>query len=156
MDSSAPVRNEEIIARVRELLGKYPELTSRQLFDLAIRMQPGLEEGGIRSFHARYVLPIRREKAAAEGRVRPRAPRKNAAKKEAKAVTSAKPGRRRAEADDQGVTDAAAARGRIRGVLLRFARQIAGSKTRADLVDALANVDNLVDEIAPEIAASRP
>ena len=156
MDLPAPVRNEDIIARVRELLGKYPELTSRQLFDLAIRMQPSLEEGGIRSFHARYVLPIRREKASAEGRIRPRALRKKVARKEAQPAPSSRPGRKRTEMDDQAITDAAAARGRIRGVLLRFARQIAGSKTRADLVDVLANVDNLVDEIAPEIAASRP
>jgi hypothetical protein len=142
----APGRHEDVVTRVRELLGKYPTLNSKQLFDLAIRMHPDLEETGFRSFHARYVLPLKREQARAEGRLPKRRAEKPAAKRPRKG--------RAAQVEDQPAAPAAAAalqtaqvRARVRAVLLRLARQVAISESRADLVDALARIEDLVDEV---------
>lgn len=156
-DVAASGRHEDVIARVRELLGKYPTLGSRQLFDLAVRMHPDLEQAGFRSFHARYVLPLKREKARAEGRVpKPRAPR-----------TATKRPRRSRTAQEEAPAPAAPTaaetmhvRARVREVLLRLARQVAIAESRADLVDALARVEEMVDEVVealqPAAAAAAP
>jgi hypothetical protein len=137
-----PVRHDDVVARVRELLGKYPTLKSRQLFDLAVRMHPDLEQHGFRSFHARYVLPLKREQARAEGRIAPR--KKKTAEKQRKAAGASgeakAPVAARPDADVH-------RRARVREVLLRLARDVAVAESRADLVDALARVEDCVNDV---------
>jgi hypothetical protein len=144
-DAPVPVRHEDVVTRVRELLGKYPTLNSKQLFDLAIRMHPDLEATGFRSFHARYVLPLKREQARAEGRVPKRRTEKPTAQRPRKSRTS-----RAAAAGSAAATGRShvlQVRARVRDILLRLARQVAIAESRADLVDALAGVEDLVDEV---------
>jgi hypothetical protein len=127
------------------------------LYDLAVRIHPDLEEPGFRSFHARYVLPLKREQARAEGR--PRKPRTSRAPKEAPARTR----RTSAAAASEPVPqppprpaagpDLTAVRVRAREALMRLARQVAVADSRADLVDALAGVEDMVEEI---VSAARP
>jgi hypothetical protein len=139
----AVARHEDLVARVRELIGKYPNIGSRPLFDLAVRMHPDVEQAGFRSFHARYVLPLKREKARAEGRMPKR--RKEAAKGARKTRDA------RSEARPSGPpasgAESARLRARVRSVLLRLAREVAVAESRADLVDVLARVEDMVDEI---------
>ena len=142
--ATAPQRHEDVIVRVRELLGKYPTLGSRQLFDLAVRMHPDLEQAGFRSFHARYVLPLKREKARAEGRVpKPRTPRTPPRRRRGKTA----PGEAAEPAATTSAVDTTQVRARVRDVLQRLARQVAVAESRADLVDALARVEEMVDEV---------
>jgi len=144
-------RNEEVYEKVREQLEKYDNISSKQLYDLATRMDPHLHLIGLRSFHARYVLPLQRAKAKAEGRVKPRARRQKAAPAApapapmAAAEEAAPRGRRRKAAAE--MPDRSAARAQVRDLLLRFARTVAAAETRGELVDALAGVEPLVDEI---------
>jgi hypothetical protein len=148
-DKAPPERHDDLVLRIRELLGKYPEIGSRQLYDLALRMHPSLEEDGWRSFHARYVLPLKRERARAEGRMPKRRERKPVEKPPRKGVIA--PGRtqptaaatRRLESEAEQL----ARRARVRDVLLRLARQVAIAESRADLVDALARVEEMVDDV---------
>jgi hypothetical protein len=132
----AEERNEEVVARVRELLDKYPELNARQLHDMAVRMDTSLASMPLRSFHARYVLPIKRARAAA---AKPRA---------AKRARRVKTGRgRRGRPAAAGAPESDGRRTRVRGVLVKFARDIAAAESRADLVDVLGRVDSYVDDI---------
>jgi hypothetical protein len=135
----AEERNEEVLARVRELLDKYPELNARQLHDMAVRMDTSLAAMPLRSFHARYVLPIKRARAAA---ARPPAPRR-------KRAVKAAGGRRasRTRASSAHAHEADAQRTRVRGLLVTFARDIAAAESRADLVDVLGRIDTYVDDI---------
>src|SRR5687768_10290585 len=152
-EETAPQRHEDVIARVRELLGKYPTLGSRQLFDLAIRMHPDLEQTGFRSFHARYVLPLKREKARAEGRLpKPRTPRTPPRRRRSRTA----PGEAAEPTTAPAAVDTAQVRARVREVLLRLARQVAVADTRADLVDALARVEEMVDEVLRAAQATAP
>jgi hypothetical protein len=165
-------RNEQVFERVRELLGKYPNLSSKQLFEMAVRADPAIEEAGMRSFNARYVLPIKREKARSEGRMpKPRArraPTKAARAADAAGSTqsaapaagvgagrrgAARRGRRAAAGEATAEADAER-RTRVRRALLRFAREIAAADGRAELVDALAGVELLVDELLAAATAS--
>lgn len=134
-------RNPEIIERVREKLEKYPELKSRQLYDMAVRLDTSLATLGLRSFHARYVLPIMRERARAEGRIKPRAPRKKRVAAKTAAATAA-------GASDQKAARTRSSRGpssdehaRVRAILLRFARDVAAAESRADIVDLIGGID---------------
>lgn len=130
----ADARNEEVLGRVRELLDKYPELNSRQLHDMAARMDTSLAAMPLRSFHARYVLPIKRARSAAASPPKP--------KRAAKTARTARARQRKGEA-----RPAAEQRSRIHGVLYRLARDVAAADTRADLVDVLARIDAYVDDI---------
>ena len=150
-EKGPPVRLDDLVTRIRELLTKYPEIGSRQLYDLALRMHPTLEQDGWRSFHARYVLPLKRERARAEGRMPKRRERKQPEKPVRKVATpparaqapSAPAVARKAESE----AELMARRARVREVLLRLARQVAVAESRADLVDALARVEEMVDEV---------
>jgi hypothetical protein len=146
-------RNEAVLERVTELLGKYPKLSSKQLFDMAIRMDPAIEEPGLRSFNARYVLPVKRDKARSEGRLpKPRA--RKAATKRAPEVARTRHARPRAARTPWRTTRAVEARSRVRDALLRFARELAAAESRAALVDALAGIEAVVDEVL-DAAAGR-
>jgi hypothetical protein len=149
-------RHEDVKQKVRELIGKYPTVRSQQLYDLAVRMHPELEEGGLRSFHARYVLPIKREVARAEGRGSQQRPRKTAPQRRGR-----RQGAGAAEEEREAVTPAAAvdmsqARGRVRAVLMRLSRQLVNAETRADVVDVLARMEEVVDEIMEAAQPAEP
>ena len=178
--STDPIRD-----RVRELLQKYPELTSRQLHDRAIRMDAQIALVPLRSFHAKYVLPIKREQARAEGRIAKRGQSKRAlrraekeqAEKEALArmaelkeeaarkgaasgtpqESEAAPARRRRKARAGADTGAGDAemRTRIRETLIGFARRLAAAETKTEIIDVIAGIDDVVGEIVTLTDASR-
>ena len=148
---SNPPRHEDVKQRVRELIGKYPTVRSQQLYDLAVRMHPELEEGGLRRFHARYVLPIKREVARAEGRIAPRARKPEPPPRRTRRRTGAGPEQH--TTDSAGVVpapsvqDVIATRTRVRTVLMKFSRDLVNADSRADLVDVLARMEDVVDEV---------
>jgi hypothetical protein len=57
-------RNEQVQNRVREEMTRQPNLGSRELFEIVKDMDPSLEGRPLASFHASYVLPVKREQAA--------------------------------------------------------------------------------------------
>jgi hypothetical protein len=141
-------RNEEVLALVRELIAKYPTVNSTQLYDKAVRVHPFLDSDGLRTFHARYVLPVRRAQAAAEGR--PRAPRRRKEKPEPVAAAVVP-----AEKETRARTVRGAAvvreRDRVRDVMLRFARDLAAAESPAEIVAMLSEVESFVDDIMTSV-----
>ena len=159
-DAQAPAatgeqpRHEDVKQKVRELIGKYPTVRSQQLYDLAIRMHPELEEGGLRSFHARYVLPIKREVARAEGRVpQPRTRKASAQRRSRRQHGGAGADESQETVPQVAVVDMSQTRARVRAVLMRLSRQLVNAESRGDVVDVLARMEELVDEI---IEATQP
>ena len=146
-------RHEDVKQRVRELIGKYPTVRSQQLYDLAVRMHPELEEGGLRRFHARYVLPIKREVARAEGRIAPRArkpeppPRRTRRQRAGASQDNTPTAAHVAAAAVPSAQEVVATRARVRTVLMRFSRDLVNAESRADLVDVLARMEDVVDEV---------
>jgi hypothetical protein len=147
-------RNEEVTRRIVEMLDKYPTLKSRQLHDMAQRMDTSIAALSLRSFHARYVLPILRERARAEGRIRPRKPRrkKQAASEQVEvqqaAAESAPPAKRTRRSRTAASADASSAEhARVRGILLQYVREIAGAESGSDLVALGAGIDDVVRQI---------
>jgi hypothetical protein len=54
-------RNMQVLERVREEMNQRPDVGSAELFEMAKEMDPSLGERKLASFHASYVLPIKRE-----------------------------------------------------------------------------------------------
>lgn len=140
-------RNDQVLDRVRKELTDKPDLGSRELFTMAQEMDETIGEQSMQQFHARYVLPIKREQSRARGGGaskrggKPkRARRAAAAAKPASGEVGSKRARSTAESSD---------RDRVRGVLLEFARDFAGAESRSDIVKVLSRVDEYVDRIVP-------
>jgi hypothetical protein len=148
-------RNEQVLARVRAALQKNPDVASRELFENIKSNDPQLVEGeSLRSFHARYVLSLKREgrkggrKSAAK-----KGGRKGASKSATKSArgTAAAVGKStRAAYGSRGgkrQREAEARRTQVRQVFLQFAREVAGAESPTDIVDVIGNVDKFVDQV---------
>ncbi|MEX2582415.1 MAG: hypothetical protein WD766_04035 [Gemmatimonadota bacterium] len=136
-------RNEKVFERVRDELTKNPKLGSRELYELGQEVDKGVANDSLQQFHARYVLPVKREQSAARGGGRRRGGRKGSRKASA-----------RAEAATKGASGKRAAKGgaerdRVRSVLLDFARDFADAESRAEIVQVLSRIDDYVERIAP-------
>jgi hypothetical protein len=128
-------RNEKIQNRVREALEKNPELSSRELFETMKSEEPAaVSDETLRSFHARYVLSLKRGKRGASKR-----PARGGTVRRGAARSSGRGGKRQREAD--------ANRMRVRGILLKFAGEVASAETRAEVVNVVGSVDAYVDEV---------
>jgi hypothetical protein len=112
------VLNERVMNMVRDEIQKHPEVTSQELFEKAKKLDRGMRSLSARQFNATYPLQVRRTMA---------------------------PRRRRA----RGTTArTSAGKDRVRGVLLEFARAVAGAQDRGALVEVVGNLDEWVDRVA--------
>ena len=55
-------RNEKVFDRVRQELANNPNLGSKELYDLAQGVEKSIGQDSLQQFHARYVLPVKRER----------------------------------------------------------------------------------------------
>ncbi|MEX2571210.1 MAG: hypothetical protein WD737_07870 [Gemmatimonadota bacterium] len=136
-------RNEQVFARVRQELDNNPTIGSRDLYEIGQGVDKSLSTETLQQFHARYVLPIKREEAARKGGGR-RRPRRRG-RKPRSAERTAKAGNGEDRSDGRSSPE----RERVRGVLLDFARDFAEAESRAEIVQVLSKVDDYVDRIAP-------
>lgn len=156
-------QNEQVLDLVRRELEHEPELGSVELYRRAQEADSSIREITRQQFHGRYVLPIKRERAAARGGDRPQDGGKGSSRRQ-KAPAGSTGGRSRSRSgrNAQGAQTPAPAGGeatsehgamdrdRIRGVFLRFAREFAEAESRAEIVQVLSRVDEYVDQIVAE------
>lgn len=133
-------RNEQVLEHVRQALEQNPALSSTELYQSAREIDPSVADDSLRSFHARYVLSLKRSAAGARRGGR-KAGRKGARK--GAGAKGAAPGTRRGKRQ----RESEAERTRIRGVFLQFAREVAGAETRAEVVNVVGSVDRYVDDV---------
>ena len=112
------VLNERVMNMVRDEIQKRPDITSQELFEKAKKLDRGMRSLSARQFNATYPLQVRRTLAPRRPR-RPRTGARNAAGKD-----------------------------RVRGVLLEFARAVAGAQDRGALVEVIGNLDDWVERVA--------
>lgn len=141
-------RNEKVLQRVRDELGKNPKLGSRELYEMAQEADKEIGQDTLQQFHARYVLPIKREQSGSKGGRKARRGKKAPRRGRATATTSEKNGPRARGGKRTTGQAAGAERDRVRGVLLEFARDFADAESRSELVQVLSRVDDYVDRIA--------
>jgi len=147
-------RNEQVLEWVRQELNRDPGLGSGRLFEMAREREPSLSDATLPQFHARYVLPVKRERAAAAGGGakggKRKGTRKGTRKQQAEAPAEAQVaaprakrnrGRKAASTGDEGP------RQRIRSVFLEFAREFAEADSRTQIVQVLSRVDEYVDRV---------
>lgn len=112
------VLNERVMNMVRDEIQKRPDITSQELFEKAKKLDRGMRSLSARQFNATYPLQVRRTLA-------PRRPR------------ARRTGARNTAGKD-----------RVRGVLLEFARAVAGAQDRGALVEVIGNLDEWVERVA--------
>lgn len=162
-------RNEKVFERVRQELSKNPSLGSRELYELAQGVDKSIAQDTLQQFHARYVLPVKRERAKAGGGRGGRRTRAGAAvaggrrgrraaaaapeagaEQPAQTTAGRRRGRRPASAGAAGAGQGGgASREQVRSVLLQFAQELTDAESRSSLVKVLSRVDNYVDRIVP-------
>jgi hypothetical protein len=143
-------RNQKVYERVRQELGKDPKLGSRELYAVAQSVDKAISGDSLQQFHARYVLPVKREQAAGARGGAPAA-RKPGRPRRAKAAaaTATTGGEATARAPRRRRRSAGSDRAQIRAVLLQFAQELTDAESRSSLVQVLGRVDSYVDKIAP-------
>lgn len=133
-------RNEKIFERVRQELGKNANLGSRELYEIAKKVDPSLQDS-LQQFHARYVLPVRRARSAggAPAAKGGRAQKSKRATAASKSTTSTRGARARR---------ATTARDNARAVLLRFAQDFSAAETKSEIVKVMSRLDEYVDQLS--------
>ena len=118
-------RKDEIMSMVRDELKKDPDIENKTLYAKAKKIDPAVDDLSLRQFHARYPLQVKRKMAQKRGGGRKR-------KSSGKARKSG-----------GGGVDREA----VRGVLLRFARDVSAAEGKAEMIDILSSVDDYVDDV---------
>jgi len=118
-------RQTSVMERVRARIERDPNVTNQELYEMAVEIDPSIEELTLRQFHARFPLQVKRQRAAAD--------------ELARLQGGAPP---REEIDREGV----------RRALVRFARDLTAASGTPRMVDLLTEVDSYVDEIVDAVA----
>jgi len=153
-------RNEKVLAYVRAELGRNPQLGSRELYEKARAVESEVTKDTLQQFHARYVLPIKRqarsgepssEAAAAGAKRQKRSPNsqpeaRHESLRRAEEVGGSET-RKRQPRKKKGLVEGSD-RDRIREVLLDFARDFSGAESRSEIVQVLSRIDEYVNRIA--------
>jgi hypothetical protein len=155
--------NTRVMDMVRRELEKNRSVANEDLFTKAKKIDPSLSRLDIRQFHAKYPLQVKRalsggrrggRPAGTGARKRGRPPGKTAAAAPAKAARKTGTGRPRGRprktaiaAAPPGIAATGSGRDAVRGLLLQFARQVAGADGKADVVDVLTSLDGWVDRM---------
>lgn len=114
---------EKVMRFVEQKLQENPDIETSELFELAKKEDPAVENLSLRQFNARFPLQIKRRKSMADPARKPR------------------PRRRRRP---QGAT--AEGRDAVRQIFLRFASDLSAAEERKELVGVIAKVDHYVEE----------
>ena len=136
-------RSEKVFERVRQELAKNANLGSRELYEIAKKVDGSMEDS-LQQFHARYVLPVRRTKAGGGAGGARRGARGQKAKRTGatanKAAKSTGRGARARRALD--------ARDNARAVLLRFAQDFSAAESKSDSVRLMSRLDEYFDQLS--------
>jgi len=118
-------RNEKVMEKVRNELEADPTLKSKPLYEQMQKVDKSIKDLSVQQFHARYVLPIKRENA-------PKRPRK---RRTAGQAAGGARGRKARMDRDQ-----------VRGAFLKFARDLAEAESRGQIVQVMTNMDSYIDQ----------
>lgn len=150
-------RNEQVLDRVRQELNRKPDLGSRDLYEKLQDMDSSIKEGTLQQFHARYVLPIKRERAAqrAEAEAKPsKRGQPHAAEKrqpEPAEPRAAPQARRKVSAATETGAERPVDREKVRAVFMQFAREFSEAESRTDIVQVLSKVDDYVERVVRQV-----
>ena len=138
-------RNEKVYDRVRQELEKGSKAGSRELYEMAQQVDKSIGQDSLQQFHARYVLPVKRAQARANGGGKKRGGRKS--KAEGKQSTGSRKAGRPRRTARQKAEKAGSDREHIRAVLLQFAQDFSAAENTSDIVRVMARVDDYVEQI---------
>lgn len=110
--------NKKVMTMVEDELRKNPGITTRELFEKAVKIDKSVADLSPRQFNALYPLQVKR-------RLAPRRARPAGARSRRRTID----------------------RAAIRAALLNFAMDIAAAEDTADVIEIIGNVDQYVDTV---------
>ncbi len=133
---------DKVMTAVEAALKKNPQASVDELYAMAKGINSGIGKLSKRQFHARYPLQVKRRSGPAKAKKagRKKAATRRARPKAAPAAPAAASG---------------SARDSVRGILLRFASDLAGAEARKDVVKVVAGVDRYVAEVIKATGAAK-
>lgn len=155
--------NDAVMNMVRAELQKNPSAGSGELYEKAKKMNRAIGRLSVQQFHARYPLPVLRERAAkrkrgatgaktARGGRRKaagktgRQPRKGGRRRRSATAPQAAPAATAAAPAGTRTTPSAGTRANVQEVLLQFAGVVA-TADKADMVQLMLRMDSWVDRV---------
>ncbi|MQA89645.1 MAG: hypothetical protein GEU90_05355 [Gemmatimonas sp.] len=143
-------RNEKVFERVRQELAKSSKLGSRELYQMAKNWDQSIGQDTLQQFHARYVLPIKREESSRSKKRGGRRAGVTGRRGRVEVAAPKTPVVRQRDGRGSGTEpEPPADRDKVRTVLLEFARDFADAESRADIMQVVSRIDDYVDKIAP-------
>ena len=140
-------RNQKVFDRVRQELTKNTNLGSRDLYEIAKKVDESINGETLQQFHARYVLPLRREQSRAAGGSSGAAKKARKSTRR-KAAEDARPVKqRRVSKALRSAQAAMQERQRARAVLLRFAQEFAMAETKPEIIKVMGRLDDYVEQL---------
>lgn len=151
-------KEDKVMAMVAKELEANPNVSNQELMEKAKKLNPAVGRLNMRQFNARYRLQIKRWKARGGAAAAPAAPAAPARRRRAPARAAARKPRAARRAGARGPRAARAARAPgaayagadrdgIRGVFLRFAKDVVRAVGKPDMVDVMGGVDKHVDQV---------
>jgi hypothetical protein len=142
-------RNQKVFDRVRQELTKNTSLGSRDLYEIAKKVDEAIGGETLQQFHARYVLPLRREQSGGRsGGTTSGAAKKTRRGTRRKAGEDARPVKqRRVSKALRSAQAAMQERQKARAVLLRFAQEFAMAETKAEIIKVMGRLDDYVEQL---------
>lgn len=142
-------RNQKVFDRVRQELTKNTSLGSRDLYEIAKKVDEAIGGETLQQFHARYVLPLRREQSGGRsGGTTSGAAKKTRRGTRRKAGEDARPiKQRRVSKALRSAQAAMQERQKARAVLLRFAQEFATAETKAEIIKVMGRLDDYVEQL---------
>ena len=141
-------RNQKVFDRVRQELTKNTNLGSRDLYEIAKKVDDSVNGETLQQFHARYVLPLRREQSGRTGGRSAGAVKKTRRGTRRKASEGARPVKQpRVSKALRSAQSAMQERQKARAVLLRFAQDFANAETKSEIIKVMGKLDDYVEQL---------
>lgn len=131
---------DKVMQYVERELAKNPDVSNDTLLEGAKKIDKSVTELTPRQFHAKYPLQVKRR--AGKGGAKKK--KKSTAKASRRGGASRS---RRATKRKSATTTSSAGEDRVRGVMMKFARDLSSADSQVETIEVLSNMDRYVSDI---------
>ncbi len=130
---------DKVMQYVERELAKDPGVSNDVLLDGAKKIDRSVAKLTPRQFHAKYPLQVKRRSG------KPKAKRKSASKPSRRSGASR--GGRATKRKKSPAASSSAGEGRVRNVMLKFAKDLSSADSQVETIEVLSNLDRYVSDI---------
>lgn len=135
---------DKVMQYVERELAKNPDVSNDTLLEGAKKIDKSVTELTPRQFHAKYPLQVKRRSGKSSAKKK-----KSSAKASRRGGAKATRGRRatRTTRKTATATTSSAGEDRVRGVMMKFAKDLSSADSQVETIEVLSNIDRYVSDI---------